>query len=164
MHFISVILSERGMEDGKDSVPVFYITPHSTLAHTLAKLVATRSHRMWVVDDASSTQSAPQTPIATTHAPLTSLVATPTHVSPYTSTIGVSVPAASLPGQHMSGHLCGVISLTDVLNLFAVAGGLSPMRPDAARNRRRSSSSSLRASLESTRSSATSFEMGPSKR
>lgn len=164
MHFISVILSERGMEDGKDSVPVFYITPHSTLAHTLAKLVATRSHRMWMVDDASPTQSAPQTPIATTHAPPAALGATGSHISPYTATAGASVPASSLPGQHMSGHLCGVISLTDVLNLFAVAGGLSPMRPDAARNRRRSSSTSLRASMESTRSSVTSFDMGPSKR
>ena len=33
------------MNDGKDSYPVFYINPYSTLAHTVAKLVATKSHR-----------------------------------------------------------------------------------------------------------------------
>jgi hypothetical protein len=43
--FISVILSERGVTDGKDTYPVFYVNPYSTLAHTVAKLVATRSHR-----------------------------------------------------------------------------------------------------------------------
>jgi hypothetical protein len=46
LHFISVILSERGVDDGKDSYPVFYVHPISTLAHTVAKLSATRSHRL----------------------------------------------------------------------------------------------------------------------
>ena len=45
IHFISVILSTRGMIDGKDSYPVFHINPQSTLAHTVAKLVATQAHR-----------------------------------------------------------------------------------------------------------------------
>ena len=45
IHFISVILSTRGMNDGKDSYPVFYVNSYSTLAHTVAKLVATRAHR-----------------------------------------------------------------------------------------------------------------------
>lgn len=45
IHFISVILSTRGMIDGKDSYPVFHINPQSTLAHTVAKLVATTAHR-----------------------------------------------------------------------------------------------------------------------
>ena len=44
-HFISVILSTRGLIEGKDSFPVFHVNPTSTLAHTVAKLVATRSHR-----------------------------------------------------------------------------------------------------------------------
>ncbi|PYI04894.1 hypothetical protein BO78DRAFT_408662 [Aspergillus sclerotiicarbonarius CBS 121057] len=44
-HFISVILSNRGLEEGKDSFPVFHVNPGSTLAHTVAKVVATRSHR-----------------------------------------------------------------------------------------------------------------------
>ncbi|KAL9003565.1 MAG: hypothetical protein Q9188_003586, partial [Gyalolechia gomerana] len=45
IHFISVILSTRGMNDGKDSFPVFHINPYSSLAHTVAKLVATKAHR-----------------------------------------------------------------------------------------------------------------------
>ncbi|KAL8773818.1 MAG: hypothetical protein Q9194_004205 [Teloschistes cf. exilis] len=45
IHFISVILSTRGVNDGKDSFPVFHINPYSTLAHTVAKLVATKAHR-----------------------------------------------------------------------------------------------------------------------
>ena len=45
IHFISVILSTRGMNEGKDSFPVFHVNPLSTLAHTVAKLVATKSHR-----------------------------------------------------------------------------------------------------------------------
>lgn len=45
IHFISVVLSTRGMIDGKDSYPVFYVNPQSTLAHTVAKLVATTAHR-----------------------------------------------------------------------------------------------------------------------
>jgi CBS domain-containing protein len=53
IHFISVILSERGMERGRDTFPVFHVSLHSTLAHTVAKLAATRSHRMWVVESAS---------------------------------------------------------------------------------------------------------------
>lgn len=44
-HFISVILSTRGLIEGKDSFPVFHVHPTSTLAHTVAKIVATRSHR-----------------------------------------------------------------------------------------------------------------------
>lgn len=144
IHFISVILSERGMNDGKDSFPVFYISPFSSLAHTVAKLVATRSHRMWIVDAPSPSSSVPQTP-AVAHPPTT----------PSSPTLAAPAPsAAGLPGQHMSGRLSGVISLTDVLNLFAKAGGLSPADPaEARRQRRRSSSSSLRASMDSARGS-----------
>lgn len=142
IHFISVILSERGMNDGKDSFPVFYVSPFSTLAHTVAKLVATRSHRMWIVDAPSPLSSTPQTP-AVSHAP---------HLPLSPSSNAPAPSAAGLPGQHMSGRLSGVISLTDVLNLFAKAGGLSPADPaEARRQRRRSSSSSLRASFDSAR-------------
>ena len=44
-HFISVILSTRGLIEGQDSYPVFHVNPTSTLAHTVAKIVATKSHR-----------------------------------------------------------------------------------------------------------------------
>lgn len=138
------------MNDGKDSFPVFYIHPFASLAHTVAKLVATRSHRMWVVDAPSPSSSTPATPAIST-APQTTLSA----MSQSMAAPGQSVPASSLPGQHMSGRLSGVISLTDVLNLIATASGLSPQDPDEARRRRRdSSSSSVRASIDSARSSS----------
>ena len=44
-HFLSVILTNRGLNDGKDSYPVFHVNPQSTLAHTVAKIVATQAHR-----------------------------------------------------------------------------------------------------------------------
>ena len=154
IHFISVILSERGMNDGKDSYPVFYVSPYSTLAHTVAKLVATVIHRMWVVDAPSPSSSAPPTPSHTTSFQPQALHAHPTSMGPpYTSSLA-STPSASLPGQHMSGRLSGVVSLTDVLNIFARASGLNPTDPsEARRRRRRSSSSSVRASIDSVRSS-----------
>ncbi|KAF4252563.1 hypothetical protein CNMCM8812_006905 [Aspergillus fumigatus] len=62
IHFISVILSARGVIEGKDSFPVFYVNPSSTLAHTVAKIVATKSHRLWVTDPLSPSSSGPPTP------------------------------------------------------------------------------------------------------
>lgn len=147
MHFISVILTERGVEKGKDSFPVFYVNPYSTLAHTVAKLVATKSHRMWVVESASPSPSAPTTPLLTPNT---------VHVpgSASSSSYMPSVPASALPGAHLSGRLTGVVTLTDILNLFAKTTGLNPSDPNEQRaRRRRSSSSSVRPSLESSRAS-----------
>lgn len=42
----------------------------------------------------------------------------------------------------MSARLSGVVSLTDVLNLFARASGLQPSDPEEARRARRGSSAS----------------------
>jgi CBS domain-containing protein len=154
MHFISVILTERGVEKGKDSFPVYYVNPYSSLAHTVAKLVATRSHRMWVVESASPSPSTPGTPL------LAPTVLVPHAHSPSTSQSSLtgstypSAPAASLPGSHLSGRLSGVVTLTDILNLFAKTSGLHPTDPSEQRaRRRRSSSSSIRPSLDSTRPS-----------
>jgi len=146
IHFISVILSERGIGDGKDSFPVFHVNPYSTLAHTVAKLVATRSHRMWVVESASPSPSAPATP-SLSHAALA-----PQGLSNPVSAPYPSVPAAALPGARISGRLTAVISLTDILNLFARQSGLNPLSPyDQRARRRRSSSSSIRPSIDSAR-------------
>jgi len=186
MHFISVILSERGMERGRDSFPVFYVNPYSTLAHTVAKLVATHSHRMWIVESASPSPSAPATPLLQPTTPLqqqtsgnsgrspslepvqpaTILVPSPSGVGSGTTVLSTpqspmlptqgqgfsavpSVSAAAMPGANLSGRLTGVVSLTDILNLFARSSGLSPSDPSEQRaRRRRSSSSSVRPSLD----------------
>jgi CBS domain-containing protein len=138
------------MQDGKDSFPVFYMSPQSTLAAAMAKLVATRSHRMWITDADAPMPPSPATPGASLHHP--AFLGSAIHGPPYTST-GSAISAASLPGQITSGRLVGVISLTDVLNLFARASGINTSRPDEARSRRRSSSSSLRGSMDSSRAS-----------
>jgi hypothetical protein len=158
------------VNDGQDSYPVFHVTPVNTLAHTVAKLCATRSHRMWIVDTPSPSGSVPPSPGFQTSAhafgaqglhtqgsrPLT--LDDSTHVTPGSSISGTSpaaaVTAAALPSQNMSGRLTGVVSLTDVLNLFARTSGLSPKDPEEERQRRRrSSSSSLRPSLDGLRGS-----------
>ncbi|KAL2072111.1 hypothetical protein VTL71DRAFT_11454 [Oculimacula yallundae] len=160
IHFISVILSERGIGDGKDSFPVFHVTPYSTLAHTVAKLVATRSHRMWVVEAASPSPAATPQPTPSLSAPsmssaILSSPAVSTPASPNLSSSFPAVSAAALPGARISGRLTGVISLTDILNLFARQSGLNPLSPNEQRaRRRRSSSSSVRPSIDLARNSS----------
>jgi CBS domain-containing protein len=154
LHFISVILSERGVENGKDSFPVFHVNPYSTLAHTIAKLVATRAHRMWVVEGSSPSPSAPATPA------LTPVVFVPPYASsPSSPALNAAFPAVS-GTTGISGRLTGVISLTDILNLFARHSGLHPSDPNVQRQRRRrSSSSSLRPSIDFGRGSISSVEL-----
>jgi CBS domain-containing protein len=152
MHFISVILSERGVEEGRDPFPVFHVNPYSTLAHVVAKLMATRSHRMWVVEGASPSPSAPVTPQLAPTVLSTSVPQSPLPLGPQAA--HASVPASAMPGAHLSGRLTGVVSLTDVLNIFARSSGLHPLDPSEQRaRRRRSSSSSVRPSLDSSRPS-----------
>ncbi|KAI0599649.1 sds23/moc1 [Biscogniauxia sp. FL1348] len=151
LHFISIILTERGVEKGKDSFPVFHVNPYSTLAHTVAKLVATRSHRMWVVESASPSPSAPGTPSLgpTVLMPNTPSSSQNSLVSTHFQSVQVSGS-----GSHLSGRLTGVVTLTDILNLFARTSGLNPTDPNEQRaRRRRSSSSSIRPSLDSARPS-----------
>jgi len=155
MHFISVILNERGVENGRDTFPVFYVNPYSTLAHTVAKLVATRSHRMWVVESASPSPTGPATPLTGPG----SFPGGPPPTAPANASVAPAspqnapaVPASAMMGARMSGRLSGVISLTDILNLFAKSTGLNPTDPSAQRAKRRmSSSSSMRASIDSAR-------------
>jgi CBS domain-containing protein len=161
MHFISVILNERGVEKGRDAVPVFYVNPYSTLAHTVAKLVATRAHRMWVVESSSPSPSAPATPLNGPQPPIHAGLHTPT-APPTVPTSPLpppgpqaSIPASAMAGSRISGKLNGVISLTDILNVFAKFSGLHPTDPNEQRaRRRRSSSSSMRPSGEFLRANS----------
>jgi CBS domain-containing protein len=175
IHFISVILSTRGMNEGKDSFPVFHVTPMNTLAHTVAKLIATRSHRMWVTEPVSPSSSGPPTPsihpatlvptsshnsaissasgqfqiLASATNNVNSPHPAPSNATPFVTPTGPSVSASSLPGARISGHLVGVVSLTDILILFAKASGLPVADPGELRvGRRRSSSSSVRHSVD----------------
>lgn len=153
-HFISVILSEKGVESGKDSFPVFHVNPYSTLAHTTAKLMATKAHRMWVVEGSSPSPSAPATPASTP-----AILVPPYGSSPASPALNAAFPAVS-GTSGISGRLTGVITLTDILNLFARQSGLHPSDPnDQRQRRRRSSSSSLRPNIDFGRGSRSSVEL-----
>lgn len=111
--FLTVILSNRGLVDGKDSFPIFHVTAESTLGRTIAKLVATNAHRLWIVQPPKDGQS-------------------------FMGGVG--------------GVLTGVVSLTDIIYLLAKRAGKDSLDPySARRNRRRSSSSSVRPSVEMLR-------------
>ncbi|OBZ85115.1 Protein SDS23, partial [Choanephora cucurbitarum] len=49
--FISHVRTEQGMIDGQDRLPVFDVRKDASLGFTIAKLLATKAHRVWVVDD-----------------------------------------------------------------------------------------------------------------
>ncbi|KAL9015921.1 MAG: hypothetical protein Q9185_006711 [Variospora sp. 1 TL-2023] len=170
IHFISVVLSTRGMNDGKDSFPVFHINPHSTLAHTVAKLVATRAHRMWVTESPSpslASTSMPQLSQPSVSHPPSHLSSLPQSNPPFLPlSNSPCISASAMPGANMGGRLAGVVSLTDILNLFARASGLHPTDPDERRRQRRRSSSSsmMRGSLDSARSSSLDISTASIKR
>lgn len=109
--FLSIILNKRGLDDGKDSFPVFHVTMQTSLARTIAKLVATKAHRLWIVAAGS----------------------------------GDAAAAAAANRGATAGQLIGVVSLTDILYTLAKHAGKSDLDPHSARrDRRRSSSSSVR--------------------
>ncbi|KAK9495801.1 hypothetical protein V1508DRAFT_379364 [Lipomyces doorenjongii] len=158
LQFLTVILTDRGLENGKDSYPVFHVTPISTLAHTIAKLVATKSHRMWIVQPPNHQPfSPPSTPSSGTQTPAPASLPTSSHSQQQQSPASPSLVPVSPPTQFsasrgLGGKLIGVISLTDVLSLLAKSAGKGDVDPsEARRQRRRSSSSSTRSfSLDST--------------
>jgi CBS domain-containing protein len=47
--FVRRVLSEDGLERGKDRYPYFDVTLSSTLSMTIRKLLATKTHRIWIV-------------------------------------------------------------------------------------------------------------------
>ncbi|EPX74335.1 inducer-sexual development Sds23/Moc1 [Schizosaccharomyces octosporus yFS286] len=116
-HFLSVIKSEQGIRAGKDSAPAFNIYESSTFAFTLAKLVATQCHRLWLVQSPSCPPS-------------------PKNNSHFTSSSG---------GVKVN-QLLGVVSLTDIISvLYAhMKGTLIPPPASSHRHGRRGSTSSHR--------------------
>ncbi|KAG7193465.1 cell separation during budding [Scheffersomyces spartinae] len=183
LNFISYNLSQKGIEKGQDQFPIFHVNPNTSLARVIAKLVATQSHRLWIVEltarNSISTMpclSAPDTPILTPTSASAQLAAAtvesllqhqqqqlqaqnsaPTlsspHASPQTqqppSTPNTNTTSLNEVGSISSnGRLVGVVSLTDILGVFANSKG-TKTDPQFARNqRRRSSTSTTRSSIE----------------
>ncbi|KAH8555459.1 hypothetical protein BGW37DRAFT_477287 [Umbelopsis sp. PMI_123] len=49
--FVGIVRSKQGIDDGQDRYPVFDVKLDTVLYQTVAKLIATRAHRLWVTDD-----------------------------------------------------------------------------------------------------------------
>ncbi|AMD19826.1 HCL325Cp [Eremothecium sinecaudum] len=115
-HFISVILNNRGLEMGKDSFPIFHVYPTSSLARTIAKLVATKAHRLWIVQPAEQTLPTPLSASSSGEA----LEFSPRNIAPASGTSPVlAAQVGSLEPEFGKGYLVGVVSLTDILSLLA---------------------------------------------
>ncbi|CAL9736862.1 protein Sds24p [Monosporozyma servazzii] len=155
-HFISVILNSRGLETGKDSFPVFHVYPTSSLGRTLAKLVATKSHRLWIVQPPESLLSAQSTGNSMTNISInsatTNLSNSPTNnitlptesqqlpqLTPTVSNSSNNNPSSPnlFEKEYRSGKLIGVISLTDIISLFVrMATNNKEVDPQTARRQR----------------------------
>lgn len=142
LHFVSVILNSRGLEDGQDSFPVFHVFPNTSLGRTIAKLVATKAHRLWIVKPRTTGSfSSPTKPALTSNDSSSSDLSVP---------VGGLVNLKPEVDGRGSSKLIGVISLTDILGLLASKQGNKFIDPNAARKQRRRSSSS--ASSKSSKS------------
>lgn len=140
LHFISVILNSRGLENGKDSFPIFHVTSRTSLGRAIAKLVATKSHRLWIVKPDSSNSSSSSTP-TTPESPHMHHSHSHSHHSHHSHHLHAHSTLDD--DAHSSGKLVGVLSLTDILSLFARTLGKNHVEPNIARKQRRRSSSGV---------------------
>ena len=168
LNFIGYNLSQKGIERGQDQFPIFHVNKQTLLGRVIAKLVATQSHRLWIVQtpatninhggSISGSVSGPtgssspstvenilnQNQHAHHPGPASPTSASPTHNST------PSTPTQPGSNDGRQGKLVGVITLTDILGLFAsVKSNGKKIDPLFARNqRRRSSTSTTRSSSE----------------
>ncbi|EGW30920.1 uncharacterized protein SPAPADRAFT_62827 [Spathaspora passalidarum NRRL Y-27907] len=157
LNFISYNLTQKGIEEGQDQFPIFHVDQQSSLGRVIAKLVATQSHRLWIVDSRKVStnggqqqqqqQQPPQSPLTSTAATVEGTLK---------GSLAPSSAASSTPSTPQEptyggfpGKLIGVVSLTDILGLFATSKG-KKTDPQFARNQRRrsSTSSTTRSSLD----------------
>lgn len=134
MNFISYNLSQKGIEEGKDQFPIFHVNKYTGLGRIIAKLVATQSHRLWVVESLGSSVSSSGSGGFALEDTLNLLN------SEYTSK----------PGK--PGKLVGVVTLTDIIGFLASIKSNGRIDPQFARNQRRRSSTSTRSSLDNSSS------------
>lgn len=133
-NFISYNLSQKGIERGQDQFPIFHVSKLSSLGRVIAKLVATQSHRLWVVESRSS-----------------AVYTNPGTAGTSTVETALAEAPAMQPDSGRPGVLVGVVTLTDILGLFAHHKTGVKIDPLTARNnRRRSSTSTTRSSFESS--------------
>ncbi|ODQ83112.1 hypothetical protein BABINDRAFT_81015 [Babjeviella inositovora NRRL Y-12698] len=165
MNFISYILNQRGLENGQDIFPIFHVQGSSSLGRTIAKLVATKAHRLWIVkphknlaainthvhsNESSSSSSASSSTVAasTRDVPISPVQSHHHKHSDHgavQSNPGTPSPSTS-DLDHLdalrTGKLVGVVSLTDILNLYVEKAIGKKIDPTSARKQRRRSSNS----------------------
>ncbi|KAI9262538.1 hypothetical protein EDC94DRAFT_671612 [Helicostylum pulchrum] len=49
--FVSLVRTEQGIDDGEDRLPVFDVRLETSFGFAIGKLLATKSHRVWVLDE-----------------------------------------------------------------------------------------------------------------
>lgn len=146
LNFISFNLSQKGVEEGQDQYPIFYVNNKTTLNKVIAKLVATQSHRLWIVEsnNRSITQSSNSSFININESSTqnkTNVGQQPTSAQTSSSTVsqsGLSVVKGLLQNHsstssgmsnfsphtssecnyNNSNKLIGVVSLSDILALI----------------------------------------------
>lgn len=124
LNFISFNLSLKGIEEGKDQFPIFHVNKYTGLGRIIAKLVATESHRLWIVESNNVNSSS------------SSVNKNPNLID-------------DKPEGGSAGKLIGVITLTDILGFLAsVHSNGKKIDPLSARNQRRRSSTSTRSSID----------------
>ncbi|KAL5523261.1 SDS23 [Sanghuangporus sanghuang] len=117
--FVSQIKEPDGSTDGEDRYPVYSVSARSTLRYVIEKILATNAHRVFVTEDTHSGGSSPVAPASPTSA------VTTTSQAPLNGVL-----------------LRGVVSVVDVLALFAQLAGLPDVDPARMQRHRRFSSAS----------------------
>ena len=178
MNFISYNLSQKGIEEGQDQFPIFHVNNQTSLGRVIAKLVATQSHRLWIVDSSRQASSMSSASASAPNSGMNNGVGYPAPVDSSITDKAEEVEASSMSSPQLNaaaaaaavatgapttatsaqpdfsytsgtGKLVGVVTLTDILGLFATSKGRRT-DPQAARNqRRRSSTSTTRSSIDS---------------
>ncbi|CAI5756892.1 unnamed protein product [Candida verbasci] len=166
LNFISYNLSQKGIEEGQDQFPIFHVDQQNSLGRVIAKLVATQSHRLWIVDSRKSSNST-SNPIKVGYSkPIDSNITnkaatvedTLTETQPIVPPIDSQNIASNATkteggygfGRNNIGKLIGVVTLTDILGLFANSKGRRTDPGMARSQRRRSSTSTTKSSIDSS--------------
>ena len=172
LNFILYNLTQKGIEKGQDQFPIFHVNKQTLLGRVIAKLVATQLHRLWIVQSPSvpSVSHSSISGGSVSSAAAATLAgdepASPT--AKQTSNAAIAAAAAAATGNAVGsvsdgrpGTLIGVVTLTDILGLFASAKANGKrIDPLLARNqRRRLLTSTTRSSSDATSRSETNPEL-----
>ncbi|KAF8306031.1 hypothetical protein DL93DRAFT_2172286 [Clavulina sp. PMI_390] len=166
--FISLIKRPQGEQDGEDRYPIFSITRQATLGRAIQLILATNAHRLFINSGMSTPNAVPSSPSPSsstlpTASPLPSSSLLSRSPSIGASSAGTSArritssdfgglpPSAmgspqstlssNIPGSNSALH--GVVSVVDVLTVFARLAGVENVDPNTVRKHRRGSSAAF---------------------